>query len=128
MPPQLLAPKHVDIEADGLGLVHACCARLAIPDTLRNAISARLGVAADHSVQFLAPLTDAEGIDTVENVALVNEDGTFNLQYDDGDQEFDVRAALVRRLAVVREVERAVGGVQVLVERARPRDGRKAPH
>ena len=74
MPPKLLAPTNVEIEADGLDLVHACCARLGIPNTLRNAISARLGVAADYSVQFLAPLTDAERIDTVENVALVNED------------------------------------------------------
>ena len=74
MPPKLLAPKNVEIEADGLDLVHACCARLGIPNTLRNAISARLGVAADYSVQFLALLTDAERIDTVENVALVNED------------------------------------------------------
>ena len=73
MPPKLLAPTNVEIEADGLDLVHACCARLGIPNTLRNAISARLGVAADYSVQFLAPLTDAERIDTVENVALVNE-------------------------------------------------------
>ena len=74
MPPKLLAPTNVEIEADGLDLVHACCARLGIPNTLRNAISARLGVAADYSVQFLAPLTDAERIDTVENVALVDED------------------------------------------------------
>ena len=73
MPPKLLAPTNVEIEADGLDLVHACCARLGIPDRLRDAIGMRLGVAADFSVQFLAPLTDAERTDTVENVVLVHE-------------------------------------------------------
>ena len=66
-------PTDAEIEAYGLDQVHACCACLGISDLLRDAIGTRLGVAVDFSVQFLAPLTDAERIDTVENVALVNE-------------------------------------------------------
>ena len=52
MPPKLLAPTNVEIEADGLDQVHACCACLGIPDPLRDAIGARLGVVADFRVQF----------------------------------------------------------------------------
>ena len=74
MPPKHLVPTDAEIEAYGLDQVYACCACLGIPDPLRDAIGTRLGVAVDFSVQFLAPLTDAERIDTVENVALVNED------------------------------------------------------
>ena len=73
MPPKLFVPTDAEIEAYGLGQVHACCARLGIPDSLRDAIGTRLGVAVDFSVQFLAPLTDAERTDTVENVVLMDE-------------------------------------------------------
>ena len=73
MPPKYRVPSAADIEADGLDQVYQCCARLGVPQALRDAICARLGVAGNFSVQFLAPLTDAERIDTVENVGLVNE-------------------------------------------------------
>ena len=39
------------IEADGLDRAHACCACLGVPDPLQGATGARLGVAADFSVQ-----------------------------------------------------------------------------
>ena len=74
MPPKLLAPSNDDIEADGLDQVHQCCARLGIQEGLRDAVGARLGVQGNFSVQFLAPLTDGERIDTVENVRLVDAD------------------------------------------------------
>ena len=73
MPHKLLVPTDAEIEAYGLDQVYACCVCLGIPDLLRDAIGTRLGVAVDFSVQFLAPLTDAKRIDTVENVALVDE-------------------------------------------------------
>ena len=74
MPPKLLAPSNDEIEADRLDQVHQCCARLGIPEGLRDALGARLGVLGNFSVQFLAPLTDGERIDAVENVALVDAD------------------------------------------------------
>ena len=74
MPPKLLAPSNDEIEADRLDQVHQCCARLGIPEGLRDAFGARLGVLGNFSVQFLAPLTDGERIDTVENVALLDAD------------------------------------------------------
>ena len=52
MPPMLLTPTEAEIQTDGLRQVHARCERLGIPDALRDAISARLGVAQDFSVQF----------------------------------------------------------------------------
>ena len=74
MPPKLLAPSNDEIEADRLDKVHQCCARLGIPEGLRDAFSARLGVAGNFSVQFLSPLTDGERIDAVEGIRLLDAD------------------------------------------------------
>ena len=62
MPPRVPVSSSMDIEADDSDLVLACRARLV-----------HACRAADFSVQFPAPLTVAEGIGAVENVALVNE-------------------------------------------------------
>ena len=74
MPPKLLAPSNDEIEADRLDQVHQCCARLGIPEGLRDAFGARLGVVGNFSVQFLSPLTDGERIDAVEGIRLVDAD------------------------------------------------------
>ena len=71
MPPKLLAPTDAEIQADGLDRVHACCARLGIPDALRDAIGTRLGVAQDFSVQLWRRWRMRKG-STVENVQLVD--------------------------------------------------------
>ena len=76
MPPKMMVPDLAEIQADALDRVHRCCARLQIPNVLRDAIGARLGAPqADFSVQFLTPLSDAERENTVENVDLQDAQG-----------------------------------------------------
>ena len=76
MPPKMMAPDLAEIQADALVRVHCCCARLQIPNVLRDAIGARLGASqADFSVQFLTPLSDAERENTMENVDLQDANG-----------------------------------------------------
>ena len=70
---KLLGPTLTEVNQDGLDMVHACCARLQLPDVLRDALGARIGApAGDFNIVLLAQLTPAERDNTVDNVGLLD--------------------------------------------------------
>ena len=73
MAPKVMAPTMQEIENDGLDNVNECCARLQIPDVLRDAVGVRIGspgVGTNYSLQLLVQLTQQERDNTVDNVPL----------------------------------------------------------
>ena len=71
-----MAPTLQEIQNDGLDNVNECCARLQIPDVLRDAIGARIGSpggGVNYSIQLLVQLTQPERDDTVDNVPLLEQ-------------------------------------------------------
>ena len=73
MAPKLLVPTLAEVNQDGLDMVHACCARLQLPDVLRDAIGVRIGAPpGDFNIAMLAQLTPAERDNTVDNVGLLD--------------------------------------------------------
>ena len=71
MAPKLMVPTATEIANDGLDNVYPCCARLQIPDSLRDAVATRIGSpGGDFSIYQLTQLTQGERDNTVDNVAL----------------------------------------------------------
>ena len=71
MAPKVMVPTATDIANDNLDNVFPCCARLQIPDVLRDAVATRIGApGGDFSIYQLAQLTQGERENTVDNVAL----------------------------------------------------------
>ena len=73
MAPKVVAPTVEEIVNDGLDNVNECCARLQIPDVLRDAVGVRIGspgVGTNYSLQLLVQLTQQERDNTVDNVPL----------------------------------------------------------
>ena len=73
MAPKVMAPTWLEIRSDGLDGVNECCARLRVPDVLRNAVGTWIGSpgeGANYSIQLLVQLTQQERDSTVDNVPL----------------------------------------------------------